>query len=152
VQHDLGSQVPFHHQGDFAQEEMKAMEDQYGLIKSDPANEKDRSAQCRDCFIHYLHDEENKAGPVPGGFSQETKAPDKLCSRVCQEWVCGQAKALERQLQIALQGLISERRSLKQLQTFCPKQTHLAHHPGHGRPRFKVLKEIQLTSEKPSPS
>jgi len=43
----------------FAQEEMKEMEDQYGVIKSDPINEKDRSAQYRDCFLHYLHDEEN---------------------------------------------------------------------------------------------
>jgi hypothetical protein len=43
----------------FAQEEMKAMEDQYGVIKSDPANEKDRSAQYKDCYLHYIHDDNN---------------------------------------------------------------------------------------------
>jgi len=43
----------------FAQEEMKAMEDQYGVIKSDPANEKDRSVQYKDCYLHYIHDDNN---------------------------------------------------------------------------------------------
>jgi hypothetical protein len=35
------------------------MEDQYGVIKSDPANEKDRSAQYKDCYLHYIHDDNN---------------------------------------------------------------------------------------------
>jgi len=43
----------------FSQQEMKTMEDQYGVIKSDPAKEKDWSKQYRDCYLTFLYDEEN---------------------------------------------------------------------------------------------
>jgi len=43
----------------FAQEEMKTMDDQYGVIRSHPVDESNWPNQYRECFLNFLHDEEN---------------------------------------------------------------------------------------------